>query len=250
MPYCSGGDLYGNIAAGQTLSNLQRRGSTLKRLPSEDQARQWFQQLLQGLFHLQKKGICHRDISVDNLMLDGNGELMIIDFGLALRVPYTDASNPGCVSDLSEGSHRLLIKAQGQSGNIMYLAPEIVERTEAFDGFTVDLWSAGICLFVFLVGRAPFKWAHPTDVRFSLISKGHLREVMQDQGTPLSCKACDLLQKMFLRDPRKRLNLAQVMNHPWVAEPAARVQEQKKVPHAQVAKLFHKAPAEEDFQWV
>ena len=153
---------------------------------------------------------------MENLLLDECGNLVISDLGLALRVPYTDASNPGCVSDMSEGSQRLLIQAQGQCGDLVYMAPEVIERDDAFDGFALDLWASGVILFICLVGRAPFRLAHPTDVRYSLIAKGKLAELMRDLDIPLSSEACHLMQNMLLRDPRKRPTLAQVMNHPWV----------------------------------
>lgn len=223
MPYCTGGDLYSNIMAGRMLTNLEKPIQSMSMVrrprPNEDKARVWFRQLMQGLFHMQKKGICHRDLSLENILLDEYGDLVITDLGLALRVPYTDASNPGCVSDVSEGSHRLLIQAQGQCGDLVYLAPEIIERDDAFDGFAVDLWSAGVILFICLVGSAPFRWAHPSDVRYAQIAQGKLAELMRDLGIPLGREACHLLQSMLLRDPRKRPSLAQVMNHPWVVGP-------------------------------
>ena len=205
MPYCSGGDLYG-----MTMSSQRTKR------PDEQQIRVWFRQLLHGLYHLQKKGVCHRDLTLENLVLDENNNLTIVDMGLALRVPYTDSSNYGGVSDVSEGSLRRLMVAQGQSGNLTYLAPEIIARDDAFDGFATDLWSAGIILFALLVGLAPFRWANPTDTRFNQISRGYLRELVRSLDIPLSDQACDLLQKMLWRDPSKRLNLAEVMTHPWV----------------------------------
>jgi serine/threonine protein kinase len=175
--------------------------------------------LLQALLHLQKKGVAHRDLSLENLLVDANNNLVVVDFGLSLRVPFTDMSNYGGVSDVSEGTTRRLMKAQGQSGSLTYLAPEIIERDEAFDGFATDLWSAGVILFVFLVGLAPFKWPHPTDYRYAQINKGKLRELMKKLNKPVSDEATDLLQNMLWRDPRKRLCLAQVLTHPWVVGP-------------------------------
>ena len=149
-------------------------------------------------------------------MVDENDRLVLIDFGMCLRVPYTDPSNYGCVTDVSEGQGRRLIQAQGQGGKLMYLAPEIVARDEAFDGFAIDLWASGVVLFVLLVGLAPFKWAHPSDKRYAKICKGNLREMMHGLSIPISDEACDLLQNMFWRDPAQRLTLAQVEHHPWV----------------------------------
>jgi serine/threonine protein kinase len=151
-------------------------------------------------------------------MVDENDKLVIIDLGMALRVPYCDPCNPDGVTDVSEGTERLLIQAQGQGGKLMYLAPEIIARDAAFDGFAVDLWAAGVVLFVTLVGLAPFKWAHESDRRYAKIAKGQLKHLLHSLKIMLSDEACDLLQNMFWRDPRKRLTLAQVMEHPWVLD--------------------------------
>jgi serine/threonine protein kinase len=106
--------------------------------------------------------------------------------------------------------------AQGTGGKLMYAAPEIVSQQPHVDPFATDLWSAGVVLFVMLVGLAPFKWAHPTDKRFASISKGGLKQLIEALEIPLSPEAIDLLQGFFWADPRKRLSLAEVMQHPWV----------------------------------
>jgi serine/threonine protein kinase len=224
MPYCEGGDLFGRIMSSPR-RNTSLNGSESSRRPRADspghsvdepQARIWFRQLLSALGHLQQKGVCHRDISLDNIMVDENDHLVLIDMGMALRVPYTDPVNYSRVTDVSEGQGRRFIQAQGQGGKLMYLAPEIVNRDEAFDGFAIDLWASGVVLFVLLVGLAPFKWAHESDKRYAKISKGNLREMMEGLNIPISEEACDLLQNMFWRDPAQRLTLAQVEAHPWV----------------------------------
>lgn len=151
-------------------------------------------------------------------MVDENDKLVILDLGMALRVPYRDPSNPGGVTDVSEGTERLLMKAQGQGGKLMYMAPEIVAHDECFDGFAIDLWAAGVVLFVLLVGLAPFRWAHESDTRYAKIAKGQLKELLHSLNIRISDEACDLLQNMFWRDPRRRLTLSRAMQHPWVVD--------------------------------
>lgn len=206
MPFYPGGDLY---------SKMELDGLQLS--PDEDDARKYFTQLLSALVFLQRKGICHRNICIENLLLDEKDELVLIDSGLSLRVPYCDPCNvPDGVTDVSGGSQRRLMKPQGQCGSLKYLAPEMYDQT-AFDGHATDLWAAGIALFITLVGLAPFEMPQSSDLRYRKIAQdGQLGSFLQSLDVSLSAEAIDLLQNMLSADPRKRLTLADVLSHPWV----------------------------------
>jgi len=169
-----------------------------------------------ALDHYHKKGVAHMDVSLDNLVLDSKNRVVLVDPGLSLRVPHSDPCNPDCVSDVSAGTSRRLIITQGQGGKLNYAAPEIVEKKQTVDAYAVDLWAAGVVLFIMLVGLAPFKWANSSDKRFAKISRGGLSELVAALDIPLSPEAIDLLQGFFYRDPRQRWNLAEIMQHPWV----------------------------------
>eukprot|EP00980_Cylindrotheca_fusiformis_P004706 scaffold993_cov110-Cylindrotheca_fusiformis.AAC.16 len=237
MPYLHGGDLYGKLVDLDLPTNFTK-GTEFYGFV-ETRARTWFGQLLQvrskgyycktlfqmtyscvfwgkALLHLQKKGVCHRDISLENIVLDENDRLVLIDPGMSLRVPYSDPNNYGSVTNASSGGCRLLMIAQGHGGKLMYAPPEVINKEAVVDAFALDLWAAGIVLFVMIVGAAPFKWAHATDQRFSKISKGGLKELMELLEISISPEGCDLLQGFFFSDPRKRLTLAEVIAHPWV----------------------------------
>ena len=208
--YCAGGDLY--IKMQRSLGVTGRCHSS----PNEIQARVWFSHLVRALSHLQRKGVCHLNISLENLLIDDHNNLLLIDFGLACRVPYTSACIAGGITDISDGVCRRLIDVAEQGGDLVYLAPEMIERIP-LDGFACDIWSAGIVLFILLVDMAPFRWAHSSDLRFRQISSGYLKELLQALEIPLSEDACDLLQNLLWHDPRKRFNLSQIMAHPWLA---------------------------------
>lgn len=203
--YCSGGDLF---------SRVSQKGM------NERVAQVWFRQILAALFHLQRKGVCHCDLSLENILLDGDtDQIKLIDWGTSLRVPHVDPNNLGGSVDVSEGTIRRLIKATAQqqlSTKLIYMAPEVVSRQKDFDGYAVDLWAAGIILFILLVGLAPFQWAHESDARFAEISSGKLRQMLVGLDIHIGPEASHLLQGMLWRDPAKRLTLAQVMQHPWV----------------------------------
>ena len=97
------------------------------------------------------------------------------------------------------------------------MAPEIAVRSDTFDGFAIDLWSAGIVLFELLIGKKPFLMPDPVDRNFCTIAlEGGLASLLQAKGIDVSDGAVDLLQKMLWSDPAKRLTLAAIVNHPWV----------------------------------
>jgi serine/threonine protein kinase len=206
MTFCTGGALSGQISE-----------DPQKRIP-EPKARVWFKQLLSGMRHLQRKGICHQDLSLENILIDREDNLVIIDLGMALRIPYSDPANIGHVTDISEGTERCLILSQyqGTGRSQLYLAPELVAGLEAFDGFAIDLWALGVILFLLLVGIPPFTSADSSDERFEKISEGGLKEVLIKDNISISEEAIDLLQNMLWQDPRKRLGLSQIFRHPWV----------------------------------
>ena len=83
-------------------------------------------------------GVVHRDIKLDNILLDSKGNVKIGDFGVSRRI---------------EQEEELLFE---QCGTPAYIAPEIVQEI-GYKGLPVDIWSAGVCLFALLYGNVPFK---------------------------------------------------------------------------------------------
>jgi len=141
---------------------------------------------------------------------------LIIDMGMCLRVPYNDAERSGVVTDVAKGALRRLIKPQGVCGKHNYMSPEIFENKASFDGFAVDLWAAGVILYIMLTGFPPYDQASRTDQRFDLIINGKLMKQLKSWGINLSADAGDLMQSMLRLHPKERLNLSEVLSHPWV----------------------------------
>mmetsp|Transcript_23036 Transcript_23036/g.34015 ORF Transcript_23036/g.34015 Transcript_23036/m.34015 type:complete len:402 (-) Transcript_23036:131-1336(-) len=209
MPYCSGGDLFGVVV--QYAEESGGEGG----MP-EPVARYWFRQILWGLHHLQSLGVCHRDLSLENVLVDGEN-CLIIDMGMCLRVPYDTGTSDGGIVDVSTGRRRRLIKPQGVCGKHNYMSPEVYNNTENFDGFAIDLWAAGVILYIMLTGFPPYDQASMTDQRFELIATGNLVQQLHNWDLRPSDEAGNLLQSMLRLRPRDRLTLAQVMTHPWIA---------------------------------
>lgn len=160
-------------------------------------------------------GVCHRDLSLENVLVDGD-KCMIIDMGMCLRVPYESRISSNEIVDVDQGVTRRLIRPQGVCGKHNYMSPEVFANKEPFDGFAIDLWSAGVILYIMLTGFPPYDQASRADQRFELIVTGRLVEQLHNWDIRLSEEAGDLLQRMLQLNPRKRLTLAHVMSHPWV----------------------------------
>jgi serine/threonine protein kinase len=223
MPFCSSGDLFGFV---------QQAG----RFP-EQMARYWFRQILevslkghpvhasdtsnmfgftQGLSHLQRMGVCHRDMSLENILVDEYKTSVIIDLGMCLRVPFASDDGSPAPASVSAGTLRRLIRPMIPCGKPNYISPEVLRSEAPFDGFGIDLWSSGVILFIMLVGLPPWEFAREEDPRYRMVVRGGLEQMLISWGRPISPQAADLLQKMLRDDPRDRLSLLEIKDHDWV----------------------------------
>ena len=106
---------------------------------------------MDGLYYCHGKRIVHRDIKLDNLLFDDEGNVKICDFG---------------VSKLIKDPFELMTE---QCGTPAYIAPEIL-KDKGYRGFGVDIWSLGVCLYAMLYGTVPFKANNMSDLH-ALIKK-------------------------------------------------------------------------------
>jgi serine/threonine protein kinase len=225
MPYCNGGELFERLDMNERFT--------------EPEARYWMDQLLNGLQHLQSVGVCHRDISLENILVHNDKVSLIIDLGMCVRYPIvvptaattttasaTATTAAAAVSSLdvpeAAGPSVLLpppssalISPQGTCGKWIYMSPEIY-KNRAFHGPTVDLWATGVILFLLLTGFPPWDRACDTDERYRYMSAGYLVQMLTEWQIPISADAKDLLQRMLFADPADRLSLQQVRAHPWM----------------------------------
>ncbi|GAB2233712.1 hypothetical protein Droror1_Dr00002941 [Drosera rotundifolia] len=125
LEYVTGGELFDKIALNGRMQ--------------EDEARKYFQQLINAVDYCHSRGVYHRDLKPENLLLDATGNLKVSDFGLsALSQQVRDDG--------------LLHTSCGTPN---YVAPEVL-NDRGYDGTTADLWSCGVILFVLLAGYLPF----------------------------------------------------------------------------------------------
>lgn len=162
MELCAGGDL---------LSYVRKR-----RKLNENVAKYLFKQVIEGIGYIHSKNVIHRDIKLDNILLDSKGHIKIADFGVGKH------HKPGS----------LLFD---QCGTPAYIAPEIITG-EGYDGGTVDLWSAGVVLYALLYGNVPFKGANMKDLHRQIIECDYQ---LKDE---ISADARDLIKGLLTRNPQ------------------------------------------------
>ena len=181
--YCAGGDLQQYIKSHQKLP--------------EKQTRDFMRQIANGLKYLQRQKIIHRDLKPSNFLISdktANPIIKIADFGFAKMKQ-------------KESEEELF---QTQCGTPIYMAPEILLGSNYSE--KADLWSLGIILFEMLVGKPPFMGLNYREL-MSKIKKG-IYIIPSDINISKRCS--DLLIKLLLSDPTKRLNWEQFFNHPFI----------------------------------
>ncbi|KAJ7292289.1 hypothetical protein O6H91_20G066100 [Diphasiastrum complanatum] len=183
MEYAAGGELFERIC------NAGRF--------SEDEARFFFQQLISGVSYCHSMQICHRDLKLENTLLDGSPSprLKICDFGY---------------------SKSALLHSQPKStvGTPAYIAPEVLSKKE-YDGKIADVWSCGVTLYVMLVGAYPFE--DPEDPRNFRKTIGRILSVQYSipDYVRISPQCRHLLSRIFVANPEKRITIPEIKVHPW-----------------------------------
>ncbi|KAG9012283.1 hypothetical protein FRB94_006313 [Tulasnella sp. JGI-2019a] len=153
------------------------------------EALRYFREIIQGVEYCHRFNICHRDLKPENLLLDKNKNIKIADFGMAAMEIANGMLETSC-------------------GSPHYASPEIVAG-KAYHGAASDIWSCGVVLFALLVGRLPFD---DPNMRV-LLQK--VRAGKFDMPAFIPADAKDLIRKMLVVDPEKRLQMVDIVNHPF-----------------------------------
>ncbi len=161
---------------------------------SEKKSRFFVRQIISAVDHCHCNSIAHRDIKLENVMLDAEGNAKLNDFGLSRQFEPEQLVSTFC-------------------GTFIYAAPELLTRV-AYDPKGVDVWSIGVLLYCMLTGRIPWDATTDYDLKQSIISCNFSFPL----GIRLSasCKAC--LKKILVNDPKKRATIEQLRHDPWINE--------------------------------
>jgi len=165
-----------------------------------ERAKAFFVQIVLGLQYLHRRGICHRDISLENILVTMDEVCKIGDFGQA-RI-------------LGE-EHSMNVKGR-KAGKRGYMAPEIFSNQDV-DMISADVFSLGVCLFVMLSGCPPFAEATQADQRFRVVQRGDLAKLVRvwNLSAKIPPLAIELLNGMLCPQDR-RFTVQQVLDHAFL----------------------------------
>uniref|UniRef100_A0A5B6Z1B9 non-specific serine/threonine protein kinase n=1 Tax=Davidia involucrata TaxID=16924 RepID=A0A5B6Z1B9_DAVIN len=175
------------VTGGELFDKIARKGRL-----KEDEARKYFQQLINAVDYCHSRGVFHRDLKPENLLLDANGVLKVSDFGLSAlpqQVREDGLLHTTC-------------------GTPNYVAPEVIGN-KGYDGAKADLWSCGVILFVLMAGYLPFEESNLIAL-YKKIYKA-------DFSCPpwFSSSAKKLIKRILDPNPLTRITIAEVIENEW-----------------------------------
>jgi len=207
FPLCTGGELYEHVV---------RRGHF-----TEHDAAVLTRDLISGIYALHSHDILHLDIKPENILFDSmadDARIKITDFGLAKVFRSTDEEikNRPTISEMDEKlkafSESGVLNRDRLRGTIGYMSPELI--LSGYSSKAADIFAAGVVLYILLSGHPPFYSKSNREV-LEKTARGQYR---MDGGEweGVSEEAKDLIRKMLIVDPAKRITAEEILKHPWI----------------------------------
>jgi len=156
----------------------------------EPRASKFIKQMTTALAYCHSMKVIHRDIKPENILLDMKGDLKISDFGWSVHAPSSRRAT--------------------MCGTLDYLPPEMIEGQTHDE--RVDHWALGILTYEFIVGSPPFESPSNNDTYRRIVSVDLRFPSYVSEG------ARDLVTKLLRKDPERRIDLADVLKHPWIVQ--------------------------------
>lgn len=178
MEYISGG-------------NLQSFVKKRRRL-TEKTSKIIYKQIIEGLQYIHSQGIVHRDIKLENILIDLNNNIKICDFGVGKMIKPNQILHDQC-------------------GTPVYMAPEIL-LGKGYMGPPIDVWSSGVALYIMLTGTVPFNRNRLHDLQEAILTTPYA--YIEDRSSEVN----DLLMGVLNKDPAQRYTINDILNHPWMKD--------------------------------
>lgn len=151
-----------------------------------------FRQMMCAMEYCHSFNICHRDLKPENILLSDEGEVKIIDFGMAALHQNDQNLRTAC-------------------GSPHYAAPELL-KSKTYRGDKADVWSMGVILYAMLAQRLPFDDPHLPTI-LSLSKRG-----IYNMPDEFSLDAKDMIRRILVTDPDKRISIAEMWEHPLIKQ--------------------------------
>jgi serine/threonine protein kinase len=167
------------VSGGELVSLIKEKGGL-----TEEQSKRLFKQMVSALSCCHQQNIIHRDLKLQNILLDSEGNIKLIDFGLSNFVETGVFRNTFC-------------------GTPAFAPPEILLGTE-YKGPEVDLWSLGVVLYAMITAEFPFK------------TVGEILKGKYAEPSDVSSECRDLLKRLLVVKKEDRLDVEGISKHPWL----------------------------------
>lgn len=147
-------------------------------------------QILLALNHIHACNITHRDLKPENIQVDEDWNIKILDFGL--------------------GNYYNMKALTEVVGTPYYVAPEVLTGEYSKE---CDMWSFGVILYLLITGRTPFNGSNPQELLENVLEATYRME--DDDWKEFSQNAKDIVSRLLIKDPSKRLTAQEALKHPW-----------------------------------
>ncbi|CAK4616251.1 unnamed protein product [Aphanomyces euteiches] len=181
--YCAGGDLFDALERTHFPAHAAKR---------------YFYQIAHAVAFMHTRGIAHRDLSLENVLLHED-DCYVCDFGVAAPAA---------------------LQTNDSVGKRFYMAPEVVKGV-SYDPTKADVWSLGIMLVLMLTGSPLCQRATSRDCRYAYMKAKGLRQLFASWSVHLEPQALDLLECMLKINPAERLTVNQVLSHEYLRDQVA-----------------------------
>jgi 5'-AMP-activated protein kinase catalytic alpha subunit len=175
------------VTGGELLDKISCNGKL-----EESQSRKYFQQLIDAVGYCHSRGVYHRDLKLENVLLDAKGNVKISDFGLSALPQHCRADG--------------LLHTTCGSPN--YVAPEVI-ADRGYHGATADVWSCGVILFVLLTGWLPFE-----DRNLAVLCHKIFKSEFNCPNF-LSVGVGNLVKRILDPNPKTRITIPEIVEDEW-----------------------------------